>query len=137
MSPLSRVGGGVLSAGAGMATTARTGRFNAAAAGGFPLVGVAMALMALNLTDGLFTLTFLQLGMAEELNPLMRLAYERSPLLFMGSKLALVSAGVALLCAHHPQRLARWALRAGLALYVLINLYHLAFLAHLVVAGAR
>jgi Na+/H+ antiporter NhaB len=87
---------------------------------------MALALLVLNLTDGLFTLTFLQLGVAEELNPLMRLAYERSPLLFMAFKLAIVSTGVALLCAHQGHRLASWALRAGAALYALINLYHLA-----------
>ena len=36
-----------------------------------------VALLVLNLLDGLFTLIFLQLGVAEELNPLMRLAYEQ------------------------------------------------------------
>jgi hypothetical protein len=131
------VASGVISTGAGVATTAGTGRFNAAAAGSFPLLGVAVALMVLNLSDGLFTLTFLQLGMAEEVNPLMRLAYEQSPVLFMLSKVAIVGAGVTMLCVHHVYRLAQWALVAGLALYALINLYHLAFLAHLLVSGAR
>ena len=113
-----------------MATTAGIGRFNAATTRSFPVLGVAVALLLLNLTDGLFTLTFLQLGLAEELNPLMRVAYERSPLLFMGFKLAVVGTGVALLCSHHEYRLAQWALKAGLGLYALINVYHLAFLGH-------
>jgi hypothetical protein len=120
-----------------VATTATRGRFNVAAAGPFSFFGVALALLVLNLTDGLFTLTFLQLGVAEELNPLMRLAYERSPLLFMGFKLAIVSTGVALLCAHHAHRLARWALCAGAALYALINVYHLAFLVHAGLSALR
>nr|WP_228530716.1 MULTISPECIES: DUF5658 family protein [Myxococcaceae] len=94
-------------------------------------------MLLLNLSDGLFTLTFLQMGVAEELNPLMRLAYERSPVLFMGVKLAIVGTGVLLLCLHHAQRMARWALRAGAGLYLLINLYHLAFLAHSLLSGGR
>lgn len=118
-----------------MGTAAGTRRFNAATTGSFSVLGVAAALLLLNLTDGLFTLTFLQLGVAEELNPLMRVAYERSPLLFMGFKLAIVGTGVALLCAHREHRTAQWALRAGLALYALINVYHLAFLVHAVVTA--
>ena len=113
-----------------MATTAGTRRFSALTIGHFPVIGVAALLLLLNLTDGLFTLTFLQLGVAEELNPLMRVAYERSPLLFMGFKLAIVGTGVALLCAHHEHRLAQWALKAGLGLYAVINVYHLAFVAY-------
>jgi hypothetical protein len=123
--------------GRGVATTAGTGRFNAAALRSFPVLGAAVALLLLNLSDGLFTLTFLQLGLAEELNPLMRVAYERSPLLFMAFKLAIVGTGVALLCAHHEHRVARWALSGGFVLYALINLYHLAFLAHSLAIGLR
>ena len=120
-----------------MATTAGTRRFSALTIGHFPVIGVAALLLLLNLTDGLFTLTFLQLGVAEELNPLMRVAYERSPLLFMGFKLAIVGTGVALLCTHHEHPLARWALKAGLGLYALINVYHLAFLVHTLIASLR
>ena len=120
-----------------MATTAGIRRFNTATTDSFWVIGVASLLLLLNLTDGLFTLTFLQLGVAEELNPLMRVAYERSPLLFMGLKLAIVGTGVALLCAHHEHRLAQWALKAGLGLYAAINVYHLAFLVHAVVSALR
>jgi hypothetical protein len=97
----------------------------------FHITPAAALLVVLNLLDGLFTLTFLQLEVAEELNPLMRLAYEHSPLAFMASKVAIVSAGLSLLCLHRALRLSERAIQAGAALYACIDVYHLAFLAHL------
>nr|WP_225937451.1 DUF5658 family protein [Myxococcus sp. RHSTA-1-4] len=91
-----------------------------------------VALLMLNLLDGLFTLLFLQLGVAEELNPLMRAAYEQSPLFFMFSKLLIVNAGLCLLCLHRRLRASRIAIRAGAVVYAIIVVYHLAFLTHLV-----
>lgn len=91
-----------------------------------------VALLMLNLMDGLFTLLFLQLGVAEELNPLMRVAYEQSPLVFMFSKLVIVNAGLWLLCLHRRLRASRIAIRAGAVVYGIIVVYHLAFLTHLV-----
>ncbi|NMO23419.1 hypothetical protein HPC49_51175 [Pyxidicoccus fallax] len=91
-----------------------------------------VALLMLNLLDGLFTLLFLQLGVAEELNPLMRVAYEQSPLIFMGSKLVIVNAGLWLLCLHRRMKASRIAIRAGAVVYGIIVVYHLAFLTHLV-----
>ncbi|WP_224249685.1 DUF5658 family protein [Hyalangium gracile] len=100
--------------------------------GSFYLSPASVALLVLNLLDGLFTLTFLQLDVAEELNPLMRVAYESSPLVFMVSKLIIVNAGLTLLCLHRTLRASRLAIRAGALIYAIINVYHLAFLAHLV-----
>ncbi len=91
-----------------------------------------VALLMLNLLDGLFTLFFLQLGVAEELNPVMRLAYEQSPLFFMFSKLVIVNAGLWLLCLHRKLKASRVAIRIGAAVYAIIVVYHLAFLTHLV-----
>lgn len=91
-----------------------------------------VALLMLNLLDGLFTLFFLQLGVAEELNPVMRLAYEQSPLFFMFSKLVIVNAGLWLLCLHRRLKASRIAIRIGAAVYAIIVVYHLAFLTHLV-----
>jgi hypothetical protein len=98
----------------------------------FHITPAAVLLLVLNLLDGLFTLTFLQLDVAEELNPLMRAAYESSPLLFMLSKLIIVNAGLSLLCVHRGMRASRLAIRAGALIYAVINVYHLAFLTHLV-----
>ncbi len=116
----------------------------AAASGGvqewsFPEAGTdwqlswaAAALLVLNLLDGLFTLWFLQLGVAEEANPLMRAAYEHSPVAFMMLKLAVVHAGVALLTLGGQATAARVALKAGMLLYAGIVAYHLTFLARLI-----
>ena len=99
--------------------------------GEFYLSPASVALLVLNLLDGLFTLTFLQLDVAEELNPLMRVAYAHSPLLFMMAKLVIVNAGLWLLCLHRSLRASRLAIRAGAIIYAVINVYHLAFLTHL------
>jgi hypothetical protein len=114
------------------ATAQQQGRDFWAALGAFYISPASVALLILNLLDGLFTLTFLQLEVAEELNPLMRLAYEHSPLLFMLAKLVIVNAGLSLLCVHRGMTASRIAIRAGALIYAVINVYHLAFLAHLV-----
>jgi hypothetical protein len=101
----------------------------------FHITPAAVLLLVLNLLDGLFTLTFLQLEVAEELNPLMRVAYECSPLLFMTSKLSIVSLGLTLLCLHRSLRVSQRAIQAGAALYAVIDVYHLAFLTHLLLQG--
>lgn len=101
----------------------------------FHITPAAVLLLVLNLLDGLFTLTFLQLDVAEELNPLMRWAYEHSPLSFMAVKLAIVSLGLSLLCMHRSMRLSQRAIQAGAALYTVIDIYHLAFLAHMCLRG--
>ena len=88
----------------------------------------AVALLFFNLLDGIFTLSFLQMGVATELNPLMRSAYELSPLFFMIAKLAVVNGGLLLLCLHRGTKIARWATMAGAALYAAIVAYHLTFL---------
>ncbi|HLL54562.1 MAG TPA: DUF5658 family protein [Myxococcaceae bacterium] len=88
----------------------------------------AALLLLLNLLDGFFTLTFLQLKVAEEANPLMKLAYNHSPLSFMVLKLAVVHAGVALLWANRHAKVARTAMNAGVFLYAVIVAYHLSFL---------
>jgi hypothetical protein len=98
----------------------------------FHITPAAALLVVLNLLDGLFTLTFLQMNVAEELNPLMRVAYMHSPLSFMTIKIAIVSLGLALLCMHRSMSLSQRAIQAGAALYTVIDIYHLAFLAHLV-----
>lgn len=91
----------------------------------------AVTLLLLNLLDGLFTLTFLQLGVAREANPIMRWAYEQHPMVFMGLKLLVVSLGVFVLALHHQSRLAQIALKIATFVYAVIITWHLAFLTHL------
>lgn len=88
----------------------------------------AAALLLFNLLDGLFTLTFLQMNVATEANPVMRAAYEGSPLWFMLSKLAMVNAGLWILATHSKFALARVAVHASAVLYAGIVAYHLTFL---------
>ena len=91
----------------------------------------AVTLLCLNVMDGLFTLAFIELGMASEANPLMRAAYDVSPLSFMAVKLVVVNAGVLLLTWQRAARVARLALRCAVVLYAMIVVWHLAFIAHL------
>lgn len=92
------------------------------------LISSCVALLILNLLDGVFTLAFLQAGVAEEANPLMRFAYEQSPLAFMGVKLALVNVGAAMLWLNRGTLAARAALGAGVLMYAAIVAYHCSFL---------
>ncbi len=93
-------------------------------------------LLLLNLLDGIFTTVFLQLGLAEELNPLMRLCWERSPLTFMAAKLCMVNVGIWLLWLNRRTRAARLALMAGVCVYAIVLVWHLAFLARLAVQAS-
>lgn len=96
---------------------------------GFRAAPASVSLLVFNLLDGLFTLFFLQLALAEEANPIMRAAYESSPLSFMAFKIGAVHLGVWVLSLHEELRIARYALRFGASLYGGIVLYHLGFLA--------
>lgn len=96
-----------------------------------PLTAPAAALVLFNLLDGFFTLCFLQAGVAEELNPLMRWAYEADPVVFMTLKFACVHAGIFVLALHREIAAARWVMRGAVAVYACLVTYHLGFLAHL------
>jgi hypothetical protein len=98
----------------------------------FYISPASVALLVLNLFDGLFTMFFLQLAVAEELNPLMRAAYEESPMIFMGVKMLVVNAGLLLLCLHRKMKASRLAIRAGAVVYAGINGWHLFLLTHLI-----
>ena len=97
----------------------------------FSITPEAVALLIFNLLDGLFTLAFLELGVAQELNPLMRAAWGVGPIFFMLSKLAVVDGGLIVLCVNRSAWLARVATVAGAVLYAAIVAYHLTFLWHL------
>ena len=91
----------------------------------------AVTLLCLNVFDGLCTLALIELGVASEANPLMRAAYDVSPISFMAVKLAVVNTGELVLA---WQRAARLAMRVAVVLYALIVTWHLAFIAHLLTA---
>lgn len=97
-----------------------------------PVSGMAFALLLLNLLDALCTITWVELNIAWEANPVMALALQGSPVVFMISKMVLVQAGTWLLVAHQEARAARCALAMGCALYVGIAVWHSAFFARVV-----
>jgi hypothetical protein len=90
----------------------------------------AAAIVVLNLLDGLFTIGFVQLGAAEEANPLMALPLSHGPLSFMLVKLSLVSLCVSLLWRLRMHRSAGAALYAGATAYSLLLVYHLSSVQH-------
>ena len=97
--------------------------------------GAAM-LVLLNLVDGVFTHVFLQAGVAEELNPLMRLAYEGGPGWFFVSKVLAVGTAALIRQRHAAHSLARRALAGGVALYGGVCVMHLCLLARWASGGA-
>jgi hypothetical protein len=86
---------------------------------------VLSTLLVSNLCDALFTLVFLQLGMARELNPLMRWLYGGSPLAFMLGKIGLVQLGVIVVGLGARLALARHLAGGVSALYLATVGYHL------------
>jgi hypothetical protein len=93
-----------------------------------PLTWLAAVLVVGNLLDALFTLTFLQLRVIYEANPLMSWVYDGSPLSFMVTKLACVQLGLLLLWLNRRVPAAQMAVTAGAAMYTLIVVYHLSIL---------
>lgn len=98
-----------------------------------PVSGMALSLLLLNLVDALCTITWVELNIAWEANPVMAVALDGSPVLFMISKMALVQLGTWLLVSHQQARAARMALGFGCALYVGIAAWHAALLARVMI----
>ena len=89
---------------------------------------VALAILALNLVDVIFTLRHLELG-AIELNPLMRPLLEKGPLLFVLGKHLMVGACIVAVAAHCGLRLAAAALQfVALPAYLLTAIYQVTLL---------
>jgi hypothetical protein len=92
----------------------------------------ATALLLLgNLLDALLTFTLLQLDLVSEANPLMRWAYDSSPLSFMLLKLSCVQLGVLLLWGQRHVRAAGLAIQASAGLYAAIVAYQFSVVARL------
>jgi uncharacterized protein DUF5658 len=86
---------------------------------------IASAVIILNLIDAIFTLCYTSVGMATESNPLMRGPLASSPVLFMITKLTLVSLCVMLLWRLAHRGTAVLGLLAATAMYLLLIGYHL------------
>jgi cytochrome bd-type quinol oxidase subunit 2 len=92
----------------------------------------AFALVILNLLDAVFTLVWVETGVAAEGNPLMDQAMAHGPLGFMAVKLALVSLGVLLLWRLRHRRAAATAIVASAIAYSAILVVHLSVVPQLV-----
>lgn len=97
---------------------------------------VAGMVIVLNLLDGIFTILYTRLGVATEANPLMDQVLSASPLVFMITKLLLVSLGVCLLWRLRHRRAAAAGLIAVGSAYVCLLVHHLSAAYHLAPGGA-
>jgi hypothetical protein len=100
------------------------------------LAVLASLVIVLNLLDAIWTLTFVEAGIAEEANPLMASALGHGPLSFMIAKLTLVSLCVLLLWRLRHRAGAAIALWSGVLTYTLVVAYHFSN-AHYLVLAAR
>ena len=80
--------------------------------------------LVFNLLDALLTLAIVSAGLAIEANPLMAELLARGPVLFVGAKLALVSAAVVVLWRYWTPRLARLGAGLSFTAYAAIMLVH-------------
>jgi hypothetical protein len=95
------------------------------------LTSAAVVLVVANLTDAIITLTLLELAVVRELNPLMRWAYELSPLVFVLSKLTMVQAGLLLAALQRPSWAMPFVSRSGALLYTGVVIYQAFLIAKL------
>lgn len=89
------------------------------------LLRIASAVVVLNLLDAIFTLLYTSGHLASEGNPLMDTALAVSPVLFMVTKLSLVSLCVFMLWRYGHRSSAMLGLVASTVMYVILIGYHL------------
>jgi len=86
--------------------------------------GLIFFLILLNVLDGVLTITWVSSGMASEVNPLMDRLIQIHPVVFMTTKVTLVSLGALLLWRFRDHALAVGSLYLCVAAYSLLVLYH-------------
>jgi hypothetical protein len=101
-----------------------------------PMSVAAAAVVVLNLADAVFTLLYVHTGLAREGNPMMASALGGGSVIFMITKLALVSLGVLLLVRLWPRRAAAAGMFAAVTVYATLFVYHLSGVPELVSVAA-
>jgi hypothetical protein len=86
---------------------------------------VAKWVLVLNALDGILTLLWIQLGVAEEANLLLRPLLRHSALAFISLKLAAVSGGTVFLWRRRCHPMAAAAIVGSFLAYYLVFLHHL------------
>ncbi|MCW5802460.1 MAG: hypothetical protein KIT31_08735 [Deltaproteobacteria bacterium] len=89
------------------------------------LLGIAGAVVILNLLDAVFTIFYTGSGVATESNPFMQGVLEKHPVVFMITKLSLVSLCVTLLWRFKHRHTAVIGLMGTAAMYCILLGYHL------------
>lgn len=85
---------------------------------------VVLAVVLLNLLDAVFTLVWVNLGVAEEANALLAHVLDQSAVAFVVVKMGLVSSGLALLWSQRQHKLATGGLVIAFVTYIGLLLYH-------------
>lgn len=91
------------------------------------LEGLVKALLILNLLDAVFTLFWINAGLAREANALMRDLVNHHPVAFVSVKIGLVALGSYLLWARRESPSAVIAIFAMFFVYYLVLLHHLRY----------
>lgn len=86
---------------------------------------VASAVIVLNQLDAVLTLLWVNLGVAEEANVLWARMVHELPLVFVVSKVVVVSTGIAVLYRWHHHRLASLGLGLCAFAYLAVSAWHL------------
>lgn len=94
------------------------------------LLGIVKVTLVLNLLDGLFTLTWVWLGLASEANPVMARLLVAHPVAFVTAKLALVGLASLLLWRLRDRPLAVIAMFVAFLVYYGLLLIHLDYLGY-------
>ncbi len=92
------------------------------------LLGIVKATLGLNLLDAMFTLIWINAGLAREANPLLDDFVLERPVVFAIIKLGLVALGSWLLWRYRLRPLAVVGIFLGFLVYYLLLLYHIGFL---------
>jgi len=98
------------------------------------LRGIVKCLLVLNLLDALFTLLWVRAGLAREANALLDTLVNENALLFVGTKIALVSLGSFLLWRWRHRPIATIGLFVAFIVYYWILVYHIGY-ASLLIGG--
>jgi hypothetical protein len=91
------------------------------------LTGIVKAILVLNLFDAIFTLLWVRAGLATEANEMMATLVNHHAVLFVVTKLGLVSLGSLLLYRYRRRPAAVIAIFIVFVVYYLILLYHLSY----------
>jgi hypothetical protein len=92
------------------------------------LLGIVKVVIALNLLDAVFTLVWINAGVAREANPLLAEIVRDQPVLFAVVKLGLVGFSSLLLWRYRHRPLAVVGIFIGFLVYYCLFLYHISFL---------